>query len=252
MRYFLELSYDGTNYHGWQRQPNVISVQESIEQALEKVLKQSITLIGCGRTDAGVHASAYVAHIDIEGKLPEAFLFNINHALPDDIAIHNTRAIDKRQHAQFSPVSRTYHYHLHTRKDPFRRHFSTFLHYPIEDLDLAAMQQAASFLLGHKEYKGCCKVPEKHDSTICHITQAQFVSTGKESLCFQITGNRFLRGMVRLLVAQLLDVGTGKDTLIDFKNRLVAGDRPTHFVLAPPQGLSLCGVQYPVNTTAGD
>lgn len=249
MRYFLRLSYDGTSYHGWQRQPNVLSVQESIETALEKVLKRPVSLIGCGRTDAGVHASGYIAHIDIADSLPDSFLSKINYALPEDIAIHKAWEVERGLHAQYSAINRTYHYHLHTQKDPFIRHHSTFLPKRVEALDLNAMRDAASFLLEHTEYRGCCKVPEKHDNTICRISEARFVRQGEYDLCFQITGNRFLRGMVRLLVAQLINIGTGKDKVVDFKARLQAGERPVHFVYAPVQGLRLFEVQYPDNTT---
>ena len=245
MRYFLRLSYDGTHYHGWQRQPNVLSVQESIEIALEKVLKRRVSLIGCGRTDAGVHASGYIAHIDIPDALPVSFLAKINFALPEDIAIHRAWEIERGLHAQFSAINRTYHYHLHTRKSPFVRHHSTLLHDGTEKLDWDAMQAAADYLLDHSEYKGCCKVPEKHDSTICQISEAQLVRHGEHDWCFQITGNRFLRGMVRLLVAQLINIGTGKDKVADFKARLQAGERPDHFVYAPAQGLRLYSVRYP-------
>lgn len=244
MRYFIKLSYDGTDYHGWQRQPNVLSVQESIERALEKVLKRQIALIGCGRTDAGVHASGYVAHIDVAEELPLSFLSTINYALPDDIAFHKVTAVERGLHAQFSAIDRTYHYHLHTQKDPFNSRFSTYLPQSIENLDWEAMQSAAAFLLEHTEYKGCCKVPEKHESTICLISQAKFVRLGDNEMCFQITGNRFLRGMVRLLVGQLINIGKGKDQVRDFKERLNNGERPEHFVYAPAQGLSLYGVRY--------
>lgn len=245
MRYFFELSYDGTDYHGWQRQPQVISVQEAIETALEKVLKQRLTIAGCGRTDAGVHARAYVAHVDFDQALEETFLLKLNYALPTDIAFHHFWEVNERKHAQFSATARTYHYYFHTSKDPFQDRFSTHLETPLQQLDWEAMQAAASLLLDHTEYRGCCKVPDRHDSTACHVSEARFVQVSENQFYFRITANRFLRGMVRLLVAQLIDIGRKKQTVGAFRDRLIAGKRPTHFNYAPPQGLFLDTVRYP-------
>ena len=240
----MELSYDGTNYHGWQRQPNVISVQESIECALEKVLKEPIALIGCGRTDAGVHARAYIAHIDTPQELAGNIRAKINFTLPEDIAMQRIWPVARGLHAQFSAVERTYHYHVHTSKSPFLSRFSTYLPKTLTDLDWSAMQSAAEMLLTQTEYRGCCKVPDRHDSTICQVSQAQFVQTSDSTFHFQVTANRFLRGMVRLLVAQLLDIGLGKESVEAFSGRLNTAQRPERFVYAPAQGLFLDSVRY--------
>ncbi|MEL7249182.1 MAG: tRNA pseudouridine(38-40) synthase TruA [Bacteroidota bacterium] len=244
-RYFLELSYDGTNYHGWQRQPNVVSVQEVIEQALKKVLKQPIALIGCGRTDAGVHARAYIAHIDVIDPLAADFRAKLNFTLPEAISIQRIWPVVRGLHAQFSALERTYRYNVHTSKNPFQARFSTYLPVPLTELDWDAMQSAAQLLLEHTEYRGCCKVPDRHDSTICRVTAAKFIRTADDAFYFSITANRFLRGMVRLLTAQLLDIGQGREALEDFAQRLERAERPKRFVYAAAQGLSLDRVRYP-------
>ncbi|MEL6659342.1 MAG: tRNA pseudouridine(38-40) synthase TruA [Bacteroidota bacterium] len=244
-RYFLQLSYDGTNYHGWQRQPNVISVQEALEQALAKVLKHPVALIGCGRTDAGVHARAYIAHIDVAHELEVDFLSKLNFTLPDDIGVQRVWPVARGLHAQFSALQRTYHYHVHTRKNPFQARFSTYLPVPLTELDWDAMQGAAQLLLEHTEYRGCCKVPDRHDSTICQVTAATFIRTADDAFYFSITANRFLRGMVRLLTAQLLDIGQSREAVEDFSQRLERAERPKRFVYAAAQGLSLDSVRYP-------
>ena len=222
----------------------MISVQEQIEQALAQVLKQPIALIGCGRTDAGVHARAYIAHIDVLDQLDTHFLPKVNFTLPEDISIHRAWPVARGLHAQFSAIKRTYHYHVHTSKDPFRARLSTYLPLSETALDWNAMQAAAALLLEHTEYRGCCKVPDRHDSTICRVSEAKFVRTADDAFYFHITANRFLRGMVRLLTAQLLDIGLGKDSIDKFAQRLALSQRPERFVYAAAQGLFLNEVEY--------
>lgn len=252
MRYFLELSYDGTDFHGWQRQPNVVSVQECLESCLEKVLKQPTPVFGCGRTDAGVHARAYIAHINVDSPLADSFLHKLNYALPESIAVHRFWEVSTRYHAQFAATGRTYHYYLHTRKNPFAERFSTYWRQAPAQIAWEEMRAAAACLQEYQEFRPFCKVPERHDSTICHVSAADFVQTSPESFYFRITATRFLRGMVRLITAQLMEVGAGRQSAAAFENYLKTSERPRHFIFAPPQGLFLDNIAYPDKISASE
>lgn len=246
MRYFLKLSYDGTDFHGWQRQPKARSVQSALELSLLKVLKKEIGVIGCGRTDAGVHASVYYLHIDLEEEVPPLFLFKLNHSLPDSIVVHECILAEGNWHARFSAYERAYDYFLHTDKTPFHRRFSTYFPCDPDQLNWSDMEKAADLLTQFKSFGGLCKSPDRHDSLICQINYAGFTrEAGASHFKFQIRSNRFLRGMVRLIVAQLLDIGEGKTTLNAFHERLKSEERAAYFRCAPPQGLFLSAVSYP-------
>lgn len=245
MRHFLKLSYDGTNFRGWQRQEKVRSVQETLESALEKVIKEPISLIGCGRTDAGVHASNYFAHVDTEKAFTDQLLANLNYALPESIAVHQYWVAEKGWHARFSATERTYVYQLHSGKNPFLARFSTYLPYEATALDWQAMQQAVAVLLKYEDFRSLCKAPDRHNHTRCNILSAELIKSTANQFSFQFTSNRFLRGMIRIIVAQLLEVGLGKESVAAFEQRLVQQERPSYFHLAPPQGLSLVKINYP-------
>jgi len=246
IRYFLHLAYRGTSFRGWQRQPQVKSVQAKLEECLAQVLRQPVSLIGCGRTDAEVHASDYYAHFDLEGSLPEAFLYKMNLTLPGSITIFKVFTVAGDWHARYAATRRTYDDHVHTEKDPFREHLSTYLFEDCSTLNREAMQQAAASLLNYTDFLAFCKVPEKHDSTICQLSTARFFFDEQpNSFRFQIAANRFLRGMVRLIVAQLLDVGRGRVSVAEFERLVAAKERSAYFVSAPPQGLYLSKVEYP-------
>lgn len=246
MRYFLHLAYRGNSYRGWQRQPKVRSVQEVLEKCLTKVVRQDITLIGCGRTDAEVHASDYYAHFDLDAELPAQFIYKVNLTLPNDIAVFKVFILEGNYHARYSATHRTYDYYIHTEKDPFRDKLSTYLFEDCSRWDRSAMQAAAAVLPKYSDFLSFCKVPDKHDSTICQLSHAQFYfDETPNSVRFQITANRFLRGMVRLIVGQLLDVGRARVTVEQFEQRVAQKERAEYFVSAPPQGLYLSKVIYP-------
>ncbi|MBQ6200837.1 MAG: tRNA pseudouridine(38-40) synthase TruA [Prevotella sp.] len=225
MRFFITLSYDGTRYHGWQVQPNGPSVQEKLQWALSTILRQDIQVTGAGRTDAGVHARMMVAHFDVETMDYELqdLTYKLNRLLPQDIAIQKMEPGSDEMHARFSATSRTYHYYIHTVKDPFLRAYSCELHYP---LDFQLMNEAAAILMTYEDFGAFCKAHADVKTTLCHITAAQWHQTSPSSWYFEITANRFLRNMVRAVVGTLIDVGRGRLSLDDFR-KVVEGKRRT-------------------------
>ena len=225
MRFFITLSYDGTRYHGWQVQPNGPSVQEKLQWALSTILRQDIQVTGAGRTDAGVHARMMVAHFDVETMVYELqdLTYKLNRLLPQDIAIQKMEPVSDEMHARFSATSRTYHYYIHTVKDPFLRAYSCELHYP---LDFQLMNEAAAILMTYEDFGAFCKAHADVKTTLCHITTAQWHQTSPSSWYFESTANRFLRKMVRAVVGTLIDVGRGRLSLDDFR-KVVEGKRRT-------------------------
>ena len=225
MRFFITLSYDGTRYHGWQVQPNGPSVQEKLQWALSTILRQDIQVTGAGRTDAGVHARMMVAHFDVESMdfSLQDLTYKLNRLLPQDIAIQMMEPVSDEMHARFSATSRTYHYYIHTVKDPFLRAYSCELHYP---LDFRLMNEAAAILMTYEDFGAFCKAHADVKTTLCHITAAQWHQTSPSSWYFEITANRFLRNMVRAVVGTLIDVGRGRLSLDDFR-KVVEGKRRT-------------------------
>ena len=226
MRYFITLSYDGTRYHGWQVQPNGPSVQEKLQWALSTILRQEdIQVTGAGRTDAGVHARMMVAHFDVETMNFELqdLTYKLNRLLPQDIAIQKIEPVSDGMHARFSATSRTYHYYIHTVKDPFLRAYSCELHYP---LDFQRMNEAAAILMTYDDFGAFCKAHADVKTTLCHITVAQWHQTSTTSWYFEISANRFLRNMVRAVVGTLIDVGRGRLSLDDFR-KVIEGKRRT-------------------------
>ncbi|MEL6867433.1 MAG: tRNA pseudouridine synthase A, partial [Bacteroidota bacterium] len=203
MRYFFQIAYKGTAYRGWQRQINVPTVQEVMEQVLSQLLKRPITCIGCGRTDAGVHASQYFFHIDYEASLPENLLFLLQKNLPGDIVVYQIFLMEGWPHAQFDAVERTYRYYLHTQVNPFWQDLSAF--YPI-DLSVPLLQKALDLLPQYQDYRAFCKTPDRHASTLCQVNFAHLASDVEQTyFCIELRANRFLKSMVRLLVGQLLE-----------------------------------------------
>jgi tRNA pseudouridine38-40 synthase len=225
MRFFITLSYDGTRYHGWQVQPNGPSVQEKLQWALSTILRQDIQVTGAGRTDAGVHARMMVAHFDVETMDfgLQDLTYKLNRLLPQDIAIQKMEPVSDEMHARFSATSRTYHYYIHTVKDPFLRAYSCELHYP---LDFQLMNEAAAVLMTYEDFGAFCKAHADVKTTLCHITAAQWHQTSPSSWYFEITANRFLRNMVRAVVGTLIDVGRGRLSLDDFR-KVIEGKRRT-------------------------
>lgn len=242
-RYFIKLTYSGANYCGWQIQPHCSSVQETISISLEKLVREPIKLVGCGRTDTGVHATCFYAHIDLNSTLDQDQVkYKLNKMLPDDISIQSIFQVDHVVHARFDAEKRTYNYYVHQHKDPFKVGKSWYYPYA---LDVQAMNKAAERLIGELDFTSFSKLHTDVKTNICNLTYAKWEEIEEGVLVFTITANRFLRNMVRAVVGTLIEVGRGKmlpeniDQVLKDKNRASAG------VSVPPQGLFLSDVQYP-------
>lgn len=242
MRYFITLSYDGTNYHGWQVQPNADSVQARLNDALSKLLAAETECVGAGRTDAGVHASMMVAHFDTDRELDcENFAFRLNRIVPKDIAVQRVERVADEMHARFSAKSRTYHYYVYTRKNPYRRHYATQLHF---SPDYDAMNEAAKELLRVEDFTSFSKVNNDQKTNICDVTRAQWVQVKDDMWRFEITANRFLRNMVRAVVGTLLEVGRGRMTKDEFCRVISQKDRCSAGESVPGNALFLVDIKY--------
>lgn len=214
-RYFLYLKYDGTNFHGWQVQPNARTVQEEVEKALTTLLRRDTPVVGAGRTDTGVHARMMVAHFDAdEGIDCQQLVYRLNGLLPRDVSADKAMPVSSDMHARFSAVSRTYHYYVHQRKDPFMRAYSCGLFYA---LDFDAMNRAAATLTEYDDFAAFCKSNSDVKTTLCKVTEARWVRDGEYSWHFVITANRFLRNMVRAIVGTLIEVGRGRTDVEGFR-----------------------------------
>ncbi len=243
MRYFLELSYDGGGYCGWQRQPSQPSVQQILEEALSKLLRNEIFVTGAGRTDTGVHASYYVAHFDTPDVIDDTdqFLFKLNHILPPDIAVQGVRVVPDEIHARFSAVEREYRYFIDPCKSPFTRH--TTWQYSVP-LDVTRMNEAAAFLLETSDFTSFAKLNSGNKTNICRVSHARWEVEPDGKLCFTIRSDRFLRNMVRSIVGTLVDVGRGRYTVEQFRDIVLSRDLSRSSAGAPAQGLFLSDVVY--------
>lgn len=244
MRYFINLGFDGTDYSGWQKQKNTLNtVQEVIEQTLAQLFKKNITVYGCGRTDAGVHASQYIIHIDLEKAPDFDFKYRFNKNLPANIAVFEILEVKEDQHARYDAVARTYDYFIHWKKNPIlTRHSSLY----DPNLNFALMEQAAALILKTNDFRPLCKQPDLYKNTLCEISQSKLIiNEDLGRLRFTITSNRFLRGMVRLCVYFLLQVGREKIQLDEFEHILSQKRELTQKQPALPNGLFLSGIKYP-------
>ena len=241
MRYFMHLSFFGKHYHGWQRQPKDLSVQEVLEDRLGTLLGKHVDIVAAGRTDAGVHARIMVAHFDWDPPLREDLLHRLNAFLPEDIAVKDIRAVKPEAHARFDAISRTYQYHLVQHKDPFEQDRAYYL---TQSLNFEAMNAVAALLPEYSDFKAFSRVHTDVRTFICDIRQAHWKREG-EAWIFSITADRFLRNMVRAVVGTLLEVGKGKLTLEDVKSIIKSRDRSRAGASVPAKGLYLTGITYP-------
>jgi tRNA pseudouridine38-40 synthase len=242
-RYFLEISYDGTAYHGWQVQPNGISIQQAIEEKLAVLFKQPIQITGSGRTDAGVHAMRQYAHFDCE-QLPctkDELAYKLNRMLPIDISVRDVYKVTDTAHARFDATLRSYHYHISFVKDPFRYKYRYSLWQP---LNVPLMQEAAKMLFNYQDFASFCKYNHDAKTTLCKIQKAEWVESPGQ-LNFIISSDRFLRNMVRAIVGTMVELGNGKISLEDFKQVIEAKDRQAAGFSSPAAGLFLAEVHYP-------
>lgn len=243
-RYFIELSYDGTNYHGWQVQPNAITVQELVDKALNTLLRQPIETIGCGRTDAGVHAKDFYLHVDVEttNNGPSTIdKRSLNALLPKDIAIKNIIPVHADAHARFDATLRSYQYHIHFEKDPFLNGYSWLLR---DRPDLDTMNRAAAIVMEYTDFSCFSKSNTQVKTNNCKIVKVEWVET-ENGIVFHISADRFLRNMVRAIVGTLMQIGKGEirpeeiRSIIESKNRSNAG------MSVPACGLYLTEITYP-------
>lgn len=241
MRYFIELSYKGTNYHGWQIQPEANSIQAEINKAIATILQKEVNVVGAGRTDAGVHASQMYAHFDTEIKLNSDFVYKFNSILPNDIVIHSLSKVADEAHARFDAVSRSYEYRIWLGRNPFLLETTWQLHQQKLDVDL--MNEAAKVLLEYTDFECFSKVKTDVKTFDCTVTNAEWKQEG-QNLTFYISANRFLRNMVRAIVGTLIDVGLGKKTVEDFKKIIKSKKRSEAGLSVPAQGLFLTEVKY--------
>lgn len=244
MRYFFHIGYHGTPYSGWQKHAGVVTVQLVLETVLSKLFKQPIAIVGCGRTDAQVHASQFFFHADLEREWDFDLFFRLNKILPDDIAVFDIIPMQGLPHARFDAVQRAYDYFIHTYKDPFLSGFSSL--YPEKNLDIDAMQKATALLPKYDDYRAFCKMPDRIDHTICKVSSAGLsVDQSGDRLRFQISANRFLSKMIRIIVGRLLDIGRGDMSVDEFEHYLASKQTPKIIIPAHPQGLYLSKVTYP-------
>ena len=243
MRHFIELSYNGKNYHGWQKQPDVISVQAVLEDSLSKLLRIKVEIVGAGRTDTGVHAKQIFAHFDFTESIDLQNLNNrLNAFLPDDITIQNIFLVNNNSHARFDAVKRSYEYQIWQGKNPFLIDFSWQI--KTKKLDVEKMNKAASLLLNYTNFKCFSKSKTDVFTYDCNITEAKWIKN-ENLLTFHITANRFLRNMVRAIVGTLYEIGIGKITINDFIKIIESQDRTKAGISVPAQGLFLTKVTYP-------
>lgn len=245
MRFFIRFAYDGTAFHGSQRQPNGVTVQETMEQALTMIFREDMPLTFAGRTDAGVHAREMYAHFDIndnQSSIVNNLKFRLNGILPDSIAIYDILRVTDDAHARFSAKRRTYEYHVIDHKDPFLLPYATRLRTP---LDFVAMNEAARHLIGRQDFASFCRTHTDVKTTICDLTQAEWKELGNGHAVFTISADRFLRNMVRAVVGTLFQVGIGKITKEQFAEVIAQHNRCSAGDSAPAQGLYLTHIEYP-------
>ena len=242
-RYFIKLSYKGTNYHGWQIQPKANTVQQVLNEDFSLLLGEKVQVTGCGRTDTGVHARVFYAHLDCSGKLAKNtdLLFKINNKLPADIAIHKFLPVRADAHARFDALSRTYEYHIQCRKEVFTNEYA---HYVYGILDTEAMQSASDILKDYTDFTSFSKVDTETKTNNCKLHLAHWDIT-EDTMVFTIKADRFLRNMVRAIVGTLLDVGSRRTDLDGFRQIIENRSRSDAGTSAPARGLFLTDVQYP-------
>lgn len=242
-RYFIELAFKGTEFHGWQIQPNAVSVQECLEMALKTITRETIAVTGAGRTDTGVHASYYVAHIDsVNMNLDHPdFAHKLNSFLNKDVVIFGISKVQSDAHARFNAVSRTYQYHINLRKDPFRKETSWYF---FRQPDLNLMNEANRILFDYNDFTSFSKLHTEVKTNNCKIYLAEWTQSGA-NIVFTVKADRFLRNMVRALVGTILEVGIGKIDLDEFRSIIERKDRGAAGLSVPAQGLFLTDVEYP-------
>lgn len=241
-RYFFEISYNGSSYYGWQQQVGQVSIQEVIQKNLKKIFqKEEIEIVGCGRTDKGVHAKNYFFHCDLTYEVDtENLVYKLNKMLPASISIISIFPVVSNLHARFNAVKRTYRYFIHQQKDPFLSEFSTYFPHI---LDLSSMNEASVHLIGKQDFSSFAKVHTDVKTHICTVYSAKWIKE-KDKLIFEISADRFLRNMVRAIVGTMLDIGTGKLKPENLSEIIAQQNRSAASKSVSPNGLFLWKVEY--------
>ena len=244
-RYFIFISYRGTSYHGWQIQPNSVTVQKILDNALSVVLNEAISTVGAGRTDTGVHAQLFCAHFD--STFPDLLSFKnlvykLNSFLPSDISVTSIKKVLPDANARFSAISRTYNYYISRVKDPFSEDACWHINY---DLDIEIMNKACGILKNASDFTSFCKLHSDNKTNICKIYDASWTESNNR-LIFTIKADRFLRNMVRAIVGTMVEIGYGKINLMEFKSVVNAKDRGRAGKSVPAKGLFLTDIEYPI------
>ncbi|NLI23737.1 MAG: tRNA pseudouridine(38-40) synthase TruA [Bacteroidales bacterium] len=250
-RYFAEISFKGTRYHGWQIQKNAISVQEVLNERFSSILREEIQVTGAGRTDTGVHALYYVGHFDsIRENLhaDTSFLYHINQFLPSDISVYRILPVKNDAHARFSAISRTYEYRICRRKNPFLQEYAWMFY---RELNVKAMQNACGYLVGKHDFSSFCKVHSGARTHLCAVEEAEWTEK-EDMLIFRITADRFLRNMVRAIVGTMIEIGKEALPPDELHDILEAHNRSQAGESVPPQGLFLTRIIYPPEIFIGD
>jgi tRNA pseudouridine38-40 synthase len=243
-RYFIFISYKGTSYHGWQIQPNSVTVQKILDDALSTILNEKILTTGAGRTDSGVHATVFCAHFDsVSSDLASKknVVFRLNSFLPRDISVSRLSKVQSDAHARFSAISRTYRYNIIKTKNPFRDDSSWFIN---RKINTALMNEACGLLMNHTDFTSFSKLHSDVKTNICRISYAVW-KEDDDSLVFTIKADRFLRNMVRAIVGTMIEIGSGKINLKEFEEIILAKDRGRAGKSAPAKGLFLVDIEYP-------
>lgn len=242
MRYFIKLAYKGTNYFGWQYQPDAISVQETLNKALSTLLKTNIDILGAGRTDSGVHAKEMFAHFDYETEIDtKKIVYKLNSFLPKDIAIFDLIKVHDDAHARFDATKRTYEYHIHTKKNAFESDDSWYYSLP---LDVEKMNEACKILFEYIDFECFSKTHTDVNTFNCKIFEANW-KQNEDKLVFTIAADRFLRNMVRAIVGTMINIGSGKVSLNDFRKIIESKNRSKAGFSVPAHGLYLTKIEYP-------
>ncbi len=245
VRYFLDISYKGTNYSGWQIQSNANTIQAELNKALKVLIIDPIETLGSGRTDAGVHANQQIVHFDTNSSInADDFIYKLNSLLPKDIAVRSLKKVRPDAHARYDATSRSYRYFIHTKKEPFVENSSYFFH---QQLDVEFIRSAVDFLSEQTDFEAYSKVHTEVNNFNCQIFEAKWELTA-DGYVFYIRANRFLRGMVRALVGTLLDVGTKRTSIPKLKEIMESRNRSMAGKSVSPDGLYLDSVIYPENT----
>lgn len=243
-RYFIEIAYDGTNYHGWQVQPNALTVQQLLNKALSTVLRQPVETTGCGRTDTGVHAKEFFAHFDVQTIDHGPWTMDcrgVNALLPHDIAVKRIFPVDHDAHARFDATLRSYEYHIHFQKNPFKHNYSWLLR---DRPDTGLMNEAATIIKEYTDFSCFSKSNTQVKTNNCKISRAEWIET-EDSIVFYISADRFLRNMVRAIVGTLMQVGRGEISPEAVRNIINSKNRSNAGTSVPACGLYLTEVKYP-------